>query len=286
MADGLTASLREYLVDALGDTYGARLTSSEPLLVEYVSLHTPAEDDIEREASVATFELLRRAMSGEAISPGTSRLMDVHYWVTTEAKKQGFEFNFPASLDLQRGGARDLDDGDDPVIEPGDLLHIDYGVRSSGIVTDQQKMAYVLKPGESAAPAGLVRAFEQSTRAAEIVTGEMKVGRTGVAIKEAAEARARSEGIDLLVYSHVQGYWVHDAGVWAIFDWPERYGAHPRFNLLGGEWMSLEFATTTEIPEWKGQKIRMMREEDLKIGTDGKIEYLSGPQDMLWTVNP
>ena len=28
--------------------------------------------------------------------------MDVHYWITAERKRQNFEFNFPASLDLQR----------------------------------------------------------------------------------------------------------------------------------------------------------------------------------------
>ena len=82
-------------------------------------------------------------------------------------KRLNFEFNFAASLDLQRfrdGKVVSLDDADNPVIERGDLLHVDFGVRLSGVVTDQQKMGYVLKQGESAPPPGLVKAFADSVR--------------------------------------------------------------------------------------------------------------------------
>ena len=54
MADGLTAELKAYLLDALGAPYRDRLVSSEPLVVDYASMHTPAEDAVEREASAAT----------------------------------------------------------------------------------------------------------------------------------------------------------------------------------------------------------------------------------------
>ena len=284
MADGLTAELKDYLLEAVGAPYRDRIVSSEPLLVEYVSTRTPAEDAIQREASTATFDILRRAMSNEAITPGRTTLLDVHYWITAEWKRQGFEFNFPASVDLQRAGADSLDDSDDPVIQPGDLLHVDFGVRTSGIVADQQKMAYVLRPGEQAPPAGLRAAFERSNRMADIIRDELVPGRTGIAIKTATEARAADEGIDALVYSHAQGNWVHDAGIWMVFDWPERYGAHPRFRLRAGEWISLEFSVTAPVPEWDGQEVTIMREEDTLVHGDGPVEYLSGPQRELWVI--
>ena len=284
MADGLTAELKEYLLDALGPRYRDRIVSSEPLLVEYVSSRTPAEEAIQREASAATFAILRRALSNEAITPGRTTLLDVHYWITAEWKGQGFEFNFPASVDLQRAGAEPLDDGSDAVIEPGDLLHVDFGVRSSGVVADQQKMAYVLRPGEEEPPAGLQAAFERSNRMARILREEFVPGRSGIAIKTAAEARAADEGIDALVYSHAQGNWVHDAGVWMVFDWPERYGAHPRFPLRAGEWISLEFSVTAPVPEWGGQPVAILREEDTIVHGDGRVEYLSGPQTELWLI--
>jgi hypothetical protein len=283
MADGLTAALKDYLVAAAPD-HRDRLVSSEPLFVDYVSTRTGREQAIEREASAATFAILERALSNEVITSGTTSLLDVHYWITAEWKRQGFEFNFPASLDLQRRGSASLDDADDPVIQQGDLLHVDFGVRSSGLVADQQKMAYVLRAGETEAPAGLRAVFEKSTRMADIIRDEMWVGRTGIAIKTAAESRGQDAGIDALVYSHVQGNWVHDAGVWMIFDWPDRYGDHPKFALRAGEWVSLEFSVTAPVPEWDGQPVTIMREEDTVAREDGPPEYLSGPQDELWII--
>ncbi len=285
MADGLTAELKQYLLNAIGAPYRDRLVSSEPLVVDYSSMHTPDEDTIAREASTATFAILRQALSNEVITPGQTTLMDVQYWITAEWKQQGFEFNFPASLDLQRVGGVTLGDADDPVIERGDLLHVDFGVRTSGIVADQQKMAYVLREGETAPPGGLVRAFEQSISAAAIILDEMQVGRTGAAIKQAAEMRTAATGLDTLVYSHVQGYWVHDAGMWAIHDWPERYGDHPRMTLKDGDWVSLEFAVTVPVPEWNNAPVTIMREEDTRVTSDGVPEYLSGPQGELWVIN-
>ena len=66
--------------------------------------------------------------------------------------------------------------------------------------------------------------------------------------------------------------------MWAIHDWPERYGDHPRFTLKDGDWVSLEFAVTAAVPEWGGQAVSIMREEDTLITAGAEPEYLSGPQ--------
>ena len=284
MADGLTAELKDYLQNALGFPYRDRLVSSERLLVNYASSRTPGEHAIQREASAETFEILQHALSNEVITPGTTRLMDVHYWITAEWKRQGFEFNFPAALNLQRAGQPVMRDVENPVIERGDLLHVDFGIRSSGIVTDQQKMAYVLRPGETAVPPGLKAAFDVSARMAAIIVDEFKVGHAGSAIKKMAEARGRAEGIDSLVNSHARGNWVHGAGVWMTDDWPERYGDHPRFPLRAGEWVSLEFTVRVPVAEWDNQLVTIMREEDTLVRDDGTTEYLSGPQRELWVI--
>ncbi|MGE3342030.1 MAG: M24 family metallopeptidase [Vicinamibacterales bacterium] len=287
MADGLTAELKDYLFDAIGPAFAARTVSSEPLLVDYVSIHTPEEDAVQEHAARATYDILQRAFSNEVITPGTTTLMDVHYWITAERRRQGFDFNFNASLDLQRYRNNEvvsIDDSEDPVIERGDVLHVDFGVRQSGIVTDQQKMAYVLRDGETAAPAGLLKAFADSQRAAALHAAELIPGRTGIDIKTRSEAAATAEGIDLLVYSHVQGYWVHDAGTWTVFDWPERYGAHPRTPLHPGVWFSLEFRTRTAVPEWGNQLVAMQREEDMIVPATGPARYTAGPQTELWII--
>jgi hypothetical protein len=285
MADGLSASLEEYLVQAISPAYAERLASSEPLAIDYISYRTDEELRIEREASWITYHILRRAFSNEVITPGKTTLMDVHWWIVDEWKAQDLEFNFPPGLDIQRKGVEErLDDALDPVIQPGDLLHVDFGVRLMGLVTDQQKMAYVLRRGEREAPAGLTDAFSQSERLGEIILDELKPGVLGHVVKERAEERAIGEGILNSVYPHAQGNWVHDAGAWVSFDWPERYGQHPREPVRGREIWSIEYSVSLDLPEWDGQRVSMFREEDAWVDDKGVVRYFAGPQEELWLI--
>jgi Xaa-Pro aminopeptidase len=284
MADGLSVELKAYLEAAIGQPYASRLASSEPLVIDYVSTRTPAELAIAQEASWRTWNILRRALSNEVVAPGRTTLMDVHWWIVDEWKRQGLEFNFPPGLSVMRQGTNGLDDVDDPVIQPGDVIHVDFGVRQSGIVTDQQKLAYVLRPGEEEAPEGLRQAFARSARVARIIAESLTPGRLGRDVKAAAETLARQEGIEALVYSHVQGNWVHDAGAWAIHDWPERYGTHPREPVRASEFWSIEFSASTPVPEWGGQIVRFGREEDAWVDADGVVRFMAGPQTELWLI--
>ena len=283
MADGLTASLREYLVEAIGERFAGRLTSSEPLLIDYVSQRTSGELEIEREAAHRTWNLLRRVFSNEVIRPGETTLMDLHYWTEDERRRQGLEFNFPASFSIQRQGGVEIDDSEDPVILPGDLLHVDYGVRLMGLVTDQQKMGYVLRPDETEPPPGLEELFAESVRMAQIIAEELTPGTEGRVVRERALERAGEEGITAAVYSHVQGNWVHGVGAWAIQDWPERYGVHPREPVRPSEFWSVEFSVSGEVAGWG--PARMAREEDAWIDpATGRLEFLVGPQRELWVI--
>lgn len=287
MADGISVELKKYLEEAIGPELSARIVSSEPLFIDYVSLRTPEELDIALEASATTWNILRRAFSNEVITPGRTKLMDVHWWIVDEWRAQGLDFNFPPGLSLQRQGVEGgLDDVADPVIMPGDVLHVDFGIKLMGIVTDQQKNAYVLRPGETEPPAGLRAGFEQATRMAHIIAQSLVPGREGREVKAVAEAKGREEGIDNLVYSHTQGTWVHDAGAWAIYDWSERYGTHPREPVRATEFWSIEYSVSAPVPEWGGQTVRFGREEDAWVGGDGVTRVMTGPQESLWLIRP
>ena len=284
MADGLSAELEDYLRQTIGPELAGRIVSSEPMFIEYVSRRTPAELAIAREASGITWDILREAFSSEVITPGETSLMDVYWWVKDEWMARDLEFNFPASFSIQRVGHEEMDDSADPVIEHGDLLHVDFGVRLSGIVTDQQKMAYVLRPGEQEAPDGLRQVFDQSKRVAELIQGALEPGVPGYVVRDRVLEQAQSEGIDASVYSHVQGNWVHGVGAWAIQDWPERYGVHPREPVRATEFWSIEFSVSGAVDEWSGQTVRMAREEDAWVGEDGIVRFMTGPQAELWLV--
>ncbi len=285
MADGLTASLEGYLLEAIGETYAKRLVSSEPMVIDFVSRRTDGEIEIEREASWKTYHLLRRAFSNEVVTPGETSLMDVYWWIVDEWKAQDLELNFPPGLDIQRRGEEaPLADAEDPVIQPGDLLHVDFGVKLMGLVTDQQKMGYVMLPGETQAPAGMTEAFLRSVRLGEIIEEELQPGVFGYVVKERAEKRGIGEGIRNSVYPHSQGNWVHGAGAWVSFDWPERYGQHPREPVRSREIWSIEYSVSMNLPKWDGQAISMLREEDAWVDDYGQVHYFAGPQESLWLI--
>ena len=285
MVDGLSLEGYNYLVEALGPEYEARFVSAEPLAIDYIAHRTPAELEISIEASWITWHLLRRAFSNEVITPGVTTNEDVMFWLNDQVQKQQLELNFATSVTIRRPGEQgSFSVHEAEVIQPGDMLHTDFGIKLMGIGTDQQKQTYVLRPGETEPPAGIQTLFAQSVRMAEIIADELKPGVLGRDVKARAEARGLEEGINNLVYSHSQGSWVHDAGAWAIYDWPERYGNHPREPVRPTEFWSVEFSVTGEIPEWGDQTLSLGREEDGWVGEDGTFHWMAGPQTELWTV--
>jgi hypothetical protein len=62
---------------------------------------------------------------------------------------------------------------------PGDVLHCDVGITVARLNTDTQHLAYVLRPGESDAPAGLKQALSNANAMQDIAMEEIRQGRTG-----------------------------------------------------------------------------------------------------------
>ena len=286
MADGITAEMLAFLEDAIGPEYSARLVPAQPLIFDYISHRTEAELEIETEASTRTWHILRRAFSNEVVTPGRTRLMDIYGFILQEWQDQDLEFNFAPGITIYRHGVDGgLDDTDNPVVLPGDLLHVDFGVRLMGLVTDQQHVAYVLRPGENEAPEGLRELFRQSVVAGEIFAQELKPGTRGTRVKEISEERAEQEGIQASVYGHTQGNWVHGAGARAVFDWPDRYGDFASEPVRVSEFWSIEYSVQGSVAEWDGQVVRIPREEDAVVLPDGRgARFLVGPQRELWLI--
>jgi ketosteroid isomerase-like protein len=286
MADGITVEMLAFLENAIGARYATRLVPAQDLIFDYISHRTPAELEIETDASVRTWHILRRAFSNEVVTPGRTRLMDIYGFILQEWQDQNLEFNFAPGITIYRRGVQGgIDDTDNPVVEPGDLLHVDFGVRLMGLVTDQQHVAYVLRPGETEAPAGLQQLFEQSVVVGDLFVEELKAGNIGTDVKTVVEERATLEGIQSSVYGHTQGNWVHGAGARTVFDWPDRYGDFAREPVRANEFWSIEYSVRGEVPEWDNQVVGIPREEDAVVMPDGSgARFLVGPQLELWLI--
>jgi len=286
MADGITVEMLAFLEDAIGPVYSSRLISSQDLIFDYISHRTVAELEIETEASHRTWYILRRAFSNEVVTPGKTRLMDIYGFILQEWQNQDLEFNFAPGITIYRKGVKGgIDDTKNPLVEAGDILHVDFGVRLMGLVTDQQHVAYVLHPNETQPPDGLKTLFKKSVIVGDIFAEELKAGKIGVKVKATIEKRSAKQGIEASIYGHTQGNWVHGAGARTVFDWPDRYGDFAREPIRANEFWSIEYSVQGKVPEWDNQLVRIPREEDAVIKSDGsRARFLIGPQDKLWLI--
>ena len=127
--------------------------------------------------------------------------------------------------------------------------------------------------------------FKKSVIVGNIFAEELKAGQIGTKVKNIIEKRAEKQGIQASIYGHTQGNWVHGAGARTVFDWPDRYGDFAREPVRTNEFWSIEYSVQGKVPEWDNQLVRIPREEDAVINSDGsRARFLVGPQEKFWLI--
>jgi len=184
-------------------------------------------------------------------------------WYFRERSRQlGLTNWFHPSVDIQR--PKDSPHKDSAVIHRGDLLHCDFGITYLKLCTDTQQMAYVLKDGETEAPAGLRAAFAQGNRLQDILLAEMKTGVTGNRVLGAALTRAKTEGLTPSIYTHPIGMHGHAAGVnFGMWDQQNGVAGTGDLALFEDTAFSIELNVRTTVPEWGNQDVRIPLEQDI-----------------------
>ena len=187
----------------------------------------------------------------------------------------------PIRLKITEGQAHDGRSAQDMIdtVERGDVLHVDFGITAMRLATDTQHMGYVLKPGESAPPPGILRALKNANRMQDVVLEQMRPGRTGNEVLADTLAIVRKEGISGTVYCHPIGDHGHGAGP-LIGLWDRQQGVPGRGDvlLLPGTWYSIELAARTAIPEWGGKELFVGQEEDAMLDEAGKMSWILNRQ--------
>ena len=273
-ADGLSAGEWEQMRAALGPDLVSRVVREPRLATDYLALRVPAMDSTYRHLQALVHEIVETAFSSRVITPGHTTTADVVWWMRQRLNDLGLGTWFQPSVDVQRRGVN-LGDSAAPVIVLGDVLHCDFGITALGLNTDTQHMGYVLRNGESDPPAGLRAALAASNRLQDLLLTEMRPGRTGNEILHATLARMRAEGIDGTVYTHPIGDHGHGAGP-LIGLWDRQDGVPGRGDvpLLAGTWHSIELQATVAVPEWGGQRVRSMQEEEAAVAPDDRVHWV------------
>ncbi|MBW8894745.1 MAG: Xaa-Pro aminopeptidase [Acidobacteria bacterium] len=158
-SDGLSSGELQGMSEALGHAWTSKFRDAERLPLELIASRLPDEEAFFEKMTAVVWQMTQTMFSGKVIVPGTTRTSDLVWWWRQRTNDQGLGTWFQPSVSVQRKGATAKELGDDPVIQPGDVLHCDVGITVARLNTDTQHLAYVMRPGESDAPAGLKQAL-------------------------------------------------------------------------------------------------------------------------------
>lgn len=273
---GLTQDAYKFLTESIGADYSSRFVPAASLIVEYMDTRLPEELEHYRTAVELTDLLTQRAFSNEVIRPGTTTVGDVRWWFLQQVNNAGLSVWFQPDLRVQR---RSQETGktqqflsvasESDVIQRGDVIHIDCGLNYMGLSTDWQKMGYVLREGEKDAPEGLKRALANTNRLQDALFTHIKPGAKGFEVYDATMNDMKKLGIEAMIYSHSVGNQGHALGASIDFRRPASGSTPLEPPFREGSYTSIELNTSTAVPEWDGQKVTIMMEDDAYLTKDG-----------------
>ena len=283
--DGISHTEHRQISQALGEPYSSRLVSAEGLCVGWLERRLPEEIAAYPRLVEMGHQIIARAFSSEVIHPGITTTDDVVWWMRQTMQDAGLSAWFQPTIDVQSPGSSfEFTESPCVTIQPGDLLHCDMGFHYLGLATDQQQHAYVLKAGESDAPAGIRTALQAGNRLQDILLGQMQVGRSGNDILRGALKMAEAEGIRAQIYTHPLGYHGHGAGpLVGLWDRQDGVPGAGEYRLFDDTVYSIELNIVKSVPEWEGLDVRIMLEEDAVLN-GGEMRWLDGRQTALFLI--
>ncbi len=276
-ADGLTVGMHQLLSGYLQETpYQARLVSAEKLHSALRGRKTTQEVERIRQAIRTTFTIFERTFA--FLKPGLTE-KQVSDFMHTQLRDAGVQpawewlncpmVNTGPDSSVGHVGPSDLR------IEPGHIVHFDFGVLQDEYCSDLQRVVYFLKPGEKSPPGEVQRGFNTVREAIRRSFEAIKPGVTGMSIDHIARQVVVEAGYPEYPYGtgHQVGRVVHDGAGMLGPGW-ERYGDTPNYPLEAGQVYTLEPGLAVAGYGYMGL------EEDILV-TDSGAVYLGNPQEEL-----
>lgn len=273
-ADGLTHAMYEILREHLAGTpYADRLISAEPVISALRGRKTPTEQARVRRAVEITDEIYKKTF--DFIKVGMSEI-EIGEYMQKLANDHGVGLAWPAdNCPAVNSGPNSPIGHNGPTeirVERGHLLHFDFGVRYEEYCSDIQRVAYVLREGETEAPVEIQRGFITIRTAIEKSRAAMKPGITGNSIDVISRGIVTDSGYPEYPYAlgHQLGRVAHDGGALLGPLW-EKYGGSPNQKLEVGQIFTIEPGLAVPNYGYLGL------EEDVVI-TEAGTEYFTEPQ--------
>lgn len=211
-ADGLTLGMYRKLEAAMGAEWlEGRTTSSTAIVSDLRGMKSPDELDLMRVASEITMDVAKEV--GSHLRPGLTHgdLQSLFYdLVRKDARAQ------PNNLIPRSGCIGEIyRNTPEAPIQAGDSVVLDMGVKYQGYCSDFQRVWYLLRPGESEAPANLEAAFRICQQIIAEATEKLQAGVRGYEVYAIAKDRLAEKGYDEFEHSlgHTVGRSLHDGGM-------------------------------------------------------------------------
>ena len=276
-ADGLTHGMYLNLLDLLqGTDFADRLVSAEGIVAALRGRKTAEEQARIRRAVQITDEIFEETF--QFVRPGMTEI-EVAAFMHERVKSRGLELAWPAeSCPAVNFGPESPVGHSSPTkikLQRGHLLHFDFGVKYQGYCSDIQRMAYLLREGETVAPPEVQKGFDTIYNANELCRNAMKPGVTGNSIDVLARKAVTDAGYPEYMHAlgHQLGRLAHDGGTLLGPLW-EKYGNLPNLTLEAGQVFTLE--PGLDVPGYGHVSL----EEDVVV-TEHGTEYLAPPQAQL-----
>jgi Xaa-Pro aminopeptidase len=271
LSHGLYLLLQEYLE---GTVYRRRLISAEQVIARLRGRKTPLEIEHLCRAAAMADQAWEDALP--QIEPGMSEI-EIAALLEHAILAQGVT---PAFETIVNAGGKTAPGHGSPteaVLERGELLHVDFGVRYKDYCSDIQRVAYFRRDGEGDPPAALSRAFACVRQIVTETADHYRPGAQGHEIDAVARQILTAAGYP--EYNHGLGHQigqsVHDGGALVGPPW-KRYGELVRIPLEAHNTFTVELGVSLDGIGYMGL------EENLVVTPTGG-EFL-GPQQTALTV--
>lgn len=248
-SDGLSHGMYLQLTSILARSpYRQRLVSAAPIIAALRSRKTPTELARMRRAIVITEELF--ALVTPFLRAGRTEL-EVAEMLHAEVRQRGLRTSWAAdSCPAVNAGASSEAGHAGPTtiaMQPGDLVHLDFGVVYEGYCSDLQRMWYLRSAAEPEPPASVERAFRACVSAIEAARQKLTAGALGYQIDATARRHLVAAGYPEYMHGlgHSVGLACHDGGPLLGPRWP-RYGNTPELPIEPNSVYTLELGTMTE----------------------------------------
>jgi hypothetical protein len=287
-SDGLSVSLKENLIKALGPSLASRLESAEKMATLWLETLLPEELDIYERVVAVAHALIAETFSDKVITPGVTTTEDLLYHYLQRVADLGLQrFAWP----WFRVRARDPEVSkkfgkDDTVIRRGDLLQCDAGIRYLRYYTDHAEWAYVLRPSETDVPDGFKKVMAEANRLQDVFCAEFKEGLSGNQLLGRILESAKNKGIcNPKIYSHSIGYFLHEPGPLIGLPWEqENTGSRGEVGVVLNSTFTAELSVSCPVAAWGGKELRMSLEEVVAFTSRGTY-FLDGRQTSFYIIN-